>query len=584
MMLEHAATKTTTEKTTTEKTTFATTPWRKHGKGEARQVGNIRVLRLRGSFREMGEQHGALLRDEVRAGTIPYYRVFLEKLLGRSMGPFSAVAWPALQAAVGRRVQKNMPDFALETIAGLAEGAGLDPEEFLAGCTMPDTLLWVASRLIELKVPGPAVAHRISLGLGCTSAIAWGDATEDGKLLHARNLDYHGVSTWPKNAALLFHEPDVGMRYVSAASAGVGLGGVTAMNAAGLSLTVHQHMFTDQSKLGGTPIGAVGDIVMREAKTLDEAEAIFARYKPIGCWTYLVTDGKNGEVLCWEESPVRHAKKRFTREDATLGYANIYLDPELGRTEMNLYGSYWRHNQARHKRANDAMKASRGRIDERTVAGAIADRGLDGCRIAESTAMVMTTTSVVFKPEDGLVWVGTGEAPTSRNEFLCFSLHDQDHVPSRGSFQVEDGETKDERAAYEHYRRVYCAYVDRHDVKDALREAEAARDLAPKEPLYHALVGLCALELRDAVRARAAFDRAIALGHPHEERRASFHLHRGRAHDLLGDRREAKDDYRACLSLKGDAPVHAAARKGYAKRWKHRAFNVDVSLADVVSP
>jgi tetratricopeptide (TPR) repeat protein len=579
MMLEHAPA------TSTKATRpLETTPWRKHGKGEARQVGNIRVLRLRGTFREMGEQHGALLRDEVRAGTIPYYRVFLEKLLGRSLGPFSGLAWPALQRAVGSRVQKQMPDFALETIAGIAEGAGLDAEEFLAGCTMPDTLLWVASRLIELKVPGPAVAHRISLGLGCTSAIAWGDATKDGKLLHGRNLDYHGVSTWPKNAAVLFHEPDEGMRYVSAASAGVGLGGVTAMNEAGLSLTVHQHMFTDQSKLGGTPIGAVGDIVMRTAKTLDEAEAILGRYTPIGCWTYLVTDGKNGEVLCWEESPDRRAKKRFTREDATLGYANIYLDPELGRTEMNLYGSYWRHNQARHRRSNEALRAQRGHIDERTIAGAIGDRGLADCRIAESTAMVMTTTSVVFKPEDGLMWVGTGEAPTSRNEFLCFSLKEQDLVSAQKPFRVEDGETADARAAYEHYRRVYCAYVDSHDVALALRECEQACRLAPNEALYHSLAGLLALELRDAAKAVASLDRAIALGHPHEERRASFHLHRGRAYDLLGQRRKATDDYRACLALRADPPAHAAARKQYGKPWKHRAFNVDISLADVVSP
>jgi hypothetical protein len=561
------------------------TAWRTHGKGAARRVANVNVLRLRGSFREMGEQHGALLSAEVRAGTIPYYRVFLEKLLGRSMGPLSGLVWPALQASVGKRVAREMPDFALDTIAGLAAGAGLDYEELLAGCTMPDTLLWAASRLIELKAPGPAVVHRLSLGLGCTSAIAWGDATTNGKLVHARNLDYHGVSTWPKNAALLFHEPERGQKYVSAASAGVGLGGVTAMNEAGLSLTVHQHMFTAEAALGGTPIGAVGDIVMREASSLDEAEAIFAQHRPIGCWTYLVTDGKRREMLCWEESPTRRAHRRIVEGDrSTFGYANVYLDPELGRTEANLYPSYWRHNEARHRRANEALEARRGKLDARGVASVIADRGANGCRLSEATAMVMTTTSVVLEPEDGLVWVGTGEAPTSRGDFACFSLKTGDWVPERGTFRVDDGETPAERDAFEHYRRAYCAYVDDHDVTAARAECEEARALAPHEPLYHALVGFTSLELGDARRAEAALDRAIVLGHPHEERRATFHLFRGRARDLAGDRRAAVDDYRACLALRADPRTHVAARTHCAKPWKHRAFDVDFSMADVVAP
>ncbi len=562
------------------------TPWRSHGKGEGRRVANVNVLRLRGSFREMGEQHGALLRDEVRAGTIPYYRRYIEKLMGRSVGPLGRFVWPALSAGVGGRVARRMPDFARDTIVGIAAGAGLDPDELLAGCTMPDTLLWVASRLIALKAPGPAVVHRFSLGLGCTSAIAWGDATRDGKLVHARNLDYHGVSTWPTNAALLFHEPERGQKYVSAASAGVGLGGVTAMNEAGLSLSVHQHMFTAEAALGGTPIGVVGDLVMREASNLDEAEAILSRHTPIGCWTYLVTDGKNGEILCWEENPVRRARRRIGKGDgrATFGYANVYLDPELGRTEANLYGSYWRHNAARHRRANEALEAQRGKIDEEVVAGVIGARGLDGCRLGEATAMVMTTTSVVFKPEQGLLWLGTGEAPTSRGEMACFSLATGDWVEGRGTFRVQDGETASEREAFEHYRRAYCAYVDEHDVRAARAECEEARALAPREPLFHALVGFTSLELGEASAAGEAFGRAIALGHPHEERRATFHLFRGRARDLAGDRRGAVDDYRACLALRADPPAHAAARKHCRAPWRHRAFDVDFSMADVVSP
>jgi tetratricopeptide (TPR) repeat protein len=107
--------------------------------------------------------------------------------------------------------------------------------------------------------------------------------------------------------------------------------------------------------------------------------------------------------------------------------------------------------------------------------------------------------------------------------------------------------------------------VDDHDVRRARRECEEAALLAPREPLYQALVGLTSLELGDADRATRALDAAIELGHPHEERRAAFHLHRGRAHDLAGRRRDAETDYRRCLVLRADPPVHAAARP--SARW-----------------
>lgn len=569
---------------TTRPETTPTTPSRRtYKKGSHHVAHGVHVLDLRGSFYEMGEQHGALLPDAVKNGAIPYYRSYVERLVGKGLGPASKLVMPVLQALVGKRVERGMPDFAVETVRGLAAGSGMSFDELMEGCTLPDTLLWVAARMMDLKAPGPAVVHRLSLGLGCTSAIAWGDATKDGKLLHARNLDYHGVGTWPANTAVVFHTPDEGHRYVSVSSAGVVMGGVTAMNEAGLTLTVHQHMFTNTTRLGGTPIGAIGDRVMREASSLDEAEAILRSNTPIGCWTYLITDGKRREALCYEESPTRRASRRITGPGGTFGYANIYLDEELGRTEVNLYGSYWRHNHARHRKANERLSEQRGALDVERMAGIVGDRGAKDCRISESIAMVMTVGSVVFSPEDGQVWVGTGEAPTSRGEWACFSFDQKGATPAP-RFRVSDGETDDSRSAFEHYRRAYVAYLDELDVKKAQDEMDAARALAPKEALYHFLAGLCALERSDHLGAEQRLSAAIQLGHPHEERRAAFHLWRARALDRQGRRAEALADYRRSLALRADAPVHAAAKKGHAAPWRGATMNVDFSMADVVQP
>src|SRR5690606_25879870 len=134
------------------------------------------------------------------------------------------------------------------------------------------------------------------------------------------------------------------------------------------SLVVHQHMFTTQARLGGTPIAMVGDAIMRPAHDLDEAEALLRAHRPIGCWTYVICDGKAREVLCWEEDPRHQAPRRVRGGSETFAYTNIYLDPELGATEVNHYGSYWRHNAGRYRRAQALLSAGHGRLDPQAMA------------------------------------------------------------------------------------------------------------------------------------------------------------------------------------------------------------------------
>lgn len=584
-----------TAKTATTKNTASPTITR-FGPATKKSVHGLHVLSLKGSFYEMARQHGHLLRDEIPHGPLPYYRTFIEKLFGGSrFGGAGVVAFNFLQRQIGRRVREKMPSFMAETVRGMAEGAGIPLSEMMEGATMPDSMVWLAARMMQMRGPGPAMSHRVGLGLGCTSAVAWGDATKDGRLLHARNFDYHGVAAWPRTQSVLFYEPDAGQRYVSVGAAGVALGGVTAMNEAGLSLTVHQHMFTDRARLGGTPIGAMGDVVMRKAETLDDAVRILKEEKPISCWTYVITDGRRREVLCHEENPDRNVHFRYragaSKEDSTFGYANIYLDRELGETELDLYASYWRHNRARYERATTLLRERAGTLDPESMGNILADVGDGHCRIRGSIAMVLTVGSVVFRPEDGVVWVGNGEAPTSHNTFIPFSLRTRDHAPEEGMFTAKHDLSASARAAFECFRQAYIAYVDEGDVARARAHIERACDLEPKQSIYHALAGLLALcaDKRgcDPSLALTHLNRAITLGHEDEERVATFHLWRARAFDVLARRDDALRDYRRVLGLRRDRPVDIAARKGLSRAYtksKASRVHIDMSLADVVNP
>jgi hypothetical protein len=98
--------------------------------------------------------------------------------------------------------------------------------------------------------------------------------------------------------------------------------------------------------------------------------------------------------------------------------------------------------------------------------------------------MVMTVGSVVFCPEDGLVWVATGEAPTSRNRFVAFDLRGERRAHEAPSFSVDDGESAEARRAFARYRDAYVLHLDHGDASGARDDHETAARL-PTSPRSH---------------------------------------------------------------------------------------------------
>jgi tetratricopeptide (TPR) repeat protein len=326
---------------------------------------------------------------------------------------------------------------------------------------------------------------------------------------------------------------------------------------------------------------------MRHADSLEEAERILSSHTPIGCWTYLVTDGKRREVLCWEENPDRQVATRVPQSDASFSYTNIYIDPELGRTELDVYGSYWRHNQGRWQRARARLAEGHGALDPTAMAGILADLGSGQCRFRDAARMLLTVGSVVFRPEDGAFWVSTGEAPVSQNPFVPFSLTTESSAPEHGTLTDHAERDPAGLAAFTAYRKAYTAYLDEQDLDGARRHMADALAHQPDQALYQCIAGLLALKAGDLSPAFEAFDRAVTIGHVDPERVAAFHVWRGRAADLGGRRDAAVADYRAALDRPADAPMKRAAEKGlktaYSRR-RARRFNIDFTFADVMAP
>ena len=227
--------------------------------GRLLTVAGKRVAMLRGTHRQMGLQHGRLLRPHVRA--------VMETVL-YTVGFYTSIdsgQWflDVLREA-RRRTWPFTPECYKEEMAGLAEGSGLPRER------------------VETANVFPEYFH-------CSGFALWGKATKDGALYHGRVLDYMRHLGFQDHAAVFVCKPDSGYAFVNVGYAGF-VGSVTGMNERQVAV----------GEMGG---GRVGDWdglsmpllvrhVLERAGTLAEALSIF-RGTPRTCeYFYVVSDGK----------------------------------------------------------------------------------------------------------------------------------------------------------------------------------------------------------------------------------------------------------------------------------------------------
>ena len=541
-----------------------------------RQYEGLHVLRLSGTDYEMGYQHGVLLREAIPRGPLPYFSKYVQKILTGALPPPAArLAGRILGRTVGRAIARQFPPSLQDALDGLADGAQISRRQLRRAVTMPETYLWVLSKY--RSIVGASSAPRFGVPvMGCSSAVAWGAATTDGSLLHGRNFDYQGVGYWDREQAVVFHRPVDGQPYVSVAAAGILFGGITAMNAAGLTMVIHQHMSARDFDLGGLPVGVVGDQIMRHAKTLDEARVLLDEHHPNGPWTYVVGSAEEQAVLCYEVTARQRAW--FITQGPTFAYANIYLHRQFEGNEVFFYPTYWRNNTGRYHMVTELLQHRP--LDATHIAAILGHPGDPPCRFQNCVALLSTVGSVVFDANRRIAYVATGRAPVSQNAYVAFDLAREAPRPDLVPLQSKLPDTT--RSAFAVYRQAYEADFNHNDATLAQKHLDTIQKLQPHQPVYHFLAGLLALKRRDARLALQCFDKALELDHPEPARRASFYLWRGRAKDRLHDRQGALVDYGQALS--GDKAVRAAGEKGLRRPWRGWKVDIEWNFADVIKP
>ncbi len=530
--------------------------------GRLERMAGFNILNLRGSPYEMGLQHGLLLRSEIHDGIFDFYVNYLARILENALKRRSLSILDYIKKFMQRSVfagrmfaklARSAPKNVLEEIHGLSDGAGVPMERLLRGYCMCDTLLYIIGRVFTTRRRlAPALMSACyPLASACTSVAAWGSVTADGRMLHGRNLEFMGSGIWDRHPTVIRFEPTDGMRYVSVTTAGVGTGGVTCANEAGLTLALHINTTRDVS-LDGMPMIWLVDQIVRNATSLDEAVRIAARH-PAACgFTIIMTDAKNRRAGALEFSAGRQTLREG--EAGRLVQTNHYLDPGQQDAELEVNTSIRAQTLGRFNRAQELVDAGSGTMDVRQMIDLLSDHHdpylMRDRFLGNTISQPHNISSVVFEPEASRVWVAVGPAPTCHGKYYCVSYAPDHAWDNWLHYYNGNGMTDPVHAkAFQCYMAAYRKATLGAAPSAICADLEEACRLDSREPAYPYACGVYHLKLKRFLPAIERFEQAKAFANlPHKHMALRFW--KGVA--LLG------------LGRPGDAQVEFAAVKASA--------------------
>ena len=237
------------------------------------------VLYLQGTPYQMGVQHGALLREEVR-GSVKNVIDFVDREVRIPVvGGFLA---RRTLDQTWRKMAPSVPPDLKEEMRGLAAGAGIPLETLQQVHALPELM-----------------------AVTCASFAAFGSATKDGRVIQVRNLDWAIQSQVHRYAALFVYRPEGKYPFVNIGWLGF-IGVISGISEQGISVG-EIGAETRDLDLNGIPMPFLLRRVLEEADHLDEAVGLVCSAARTGGYNYLFADAKASHAVALETTHSRCA-------------------------------------------------------------------------------------------------------------------------------------------------------------------------------------------------------------------------------------------------------------------------------------
>lgn len=337
---------------------------------------NFKLHEFSGSWREIGQQYGEALRNEIQ-DMRDYWKFALSAVM-----PNTSLEEIVDASAIFIDPIKAYAPEIMDELEGIAEGAGLPLNEVL-----------FHQGSFEMDVAGP-----LYIG-GCTSFAAAGKATKDGKTVAGQHFDWFDGA----EMVIIKMKPNDGPAILGTTIAGQ----LVQFGINSLGLAHYANVLCWPKSVVGVPCVAVGQKVLGCKNVPDGVRSVTQCNNAIALNHVIAS--KDGSILDVEATPDKCGV--ITPERDMVAHANNILTPFLKEKDM-VDQTFFPDSFLRQYRMRQLLDENYGQIDAELMQTLMADhRGYPDsiCRHVDpddpDAEKGRTLLSIISVPEDGKIWV-----------------------------------------------------------------------------------------------------------------------------------------------------------------------------------
>lgn len=256
--------------------------------------------------------------------------------------------------------------------------------------------------------------------VGCSSFAVWDKKSEDVSLLVGRNFDFYVGDDFAKNKLVSFVNPNSGYKFASVGWAGM-VGVLSGMNEAGLTVTINAAK-GDIPTSAAMPISILVREILQYASTIKEAYVIAQKHHTFVSESILIGSAKDGKAAIIEKTPSQIGL--FESKSDRIICTNHYQSETFKNDPKNIENIATSDSPYRYKRL-EKLLSDKQPLNLNSAAKILRDRlGVNGEDIGlcneKSLNQSIGHHSVIFKPQEGLMWVST--TPWQSGKMVCYNL------------------------------------------------------------------------------------------------------------------------------------------------------------------
>lgn len=256
--------------------------------------------------------------------------------------------------------------------------------------------------------------------VGCSSFAVWDDKSADSSLLIGRNFDFYMGDHFAKNKLVTFCRPERGYKFASVGWPGM-IGVLSGMNEKGLTVTINAASGPVPTA-SATPISLLAREILQYAATIDEAYEIAQKRKTFVSESLLIGSGNERKAAIIEKTPEKTAL--YISENKQIISTNHYQSETFRNDEYNVRNINTSDSQYRFDRLTQLLNEEQP-LNYESAASILRNRfGINdediGIGNEKSINQSICHHSVIFKPEQRLMWVST--SPWQSGTYVCYDF------------------------------------------------------------------------------------------------------------------------------------------------------------------